>query len=727
MLCGFVLRSQSDKPETRTQYNYRLERTTTPVVIDGVAEATWDNVMPMDPFMNHWPLDTGRANSPTEVKISYDDQFIYIMAKCFDNGNPIIQSLRRDDNNHWNSDNITVVVDPMNNKQNGFMFGVNAGGAQIEALLNINGARTSYDENWDNKWYSKVGRYEDHWLVEMAIPFKTLRYSPDNKEWGINFIRSDMANNSYSTWTQFPLNYGGTDLNFMGTLEWDVEPKRASGNFVLIPYVAGGTGRDYEDVDQTRFNQNGDVGLDAKVALTGSLNMDLTINPDFSNVDVDQQVTNLTRFSIFLPERRNFFLENGDVFSNFGSWLITPFFSRRIGLLEGQQVPIMYGGRVTGNATQSTRIGLMNVQTRDLDSLAGRNYTVAAVHQQVLSRSVLKGIFINNQANTGIDNASYSRNGGMEFAYVSKNGVLNNTVRMHAATTDEELPNNKFYGFSGSYNGRKFRSGWSFDVVDKNYLTELGFNPRINNYNAETDEVVRRGFIRSDNWMVYRFFSEQGSTLNFHGPRVYGAFYFNRDGSGLNERSHTMAYDFQFANTSWLSFAMQPSEVNLPVPTSLLGDFTPLPVANYTFNSYYIEYSSDRRKVVSTDMLIQYGNFYTGDRFSTSMGLNFRAQPWGTFGITHDYNDVDLGKEYGSAKLHLVRVNTQISFSNAMFWTNAVQLNSQSDNFNFFSRFQWRFRPMSDFFVVYSDNYSTDNFNIKNRQLVFKLTFWMNG
>ena len=174
----------------------------------------------------------------------------------------------------------------MNNKQNGFLFGVNAGGSQIEAQLNVQGPRTQYDQNWDNKWCSTVRSYGDHWTVEMAIPFKTLRYTPNQSEWGVNFIRGDMERNAISTWTQFPLNYAGIDLNFMGTLDWDANPKKANGKVVLVPYLSGGTQRDFEEEEQRSHDKTSDAGIDTKVAITGSLNFDLTVNPDFSNVDV---------------------------------------------------------------------------------------------------------------------------------------------------------------------------------------------------------------------------------------------------------------------------------------------------------------------------------------------------------------------------------------------------------------------------------------------------------
>ncbi|MEO9872475.1 DUF5916 domain-containing protein [Ekhidna sp.] len=724
LFCTLFLSAQ----ETRQTFRYIIKKSTESIKIDGEEnDPAWENTQDIPYFINHWPIDSGRSETLTKVKVTYDDDYLYILATCFDNGTRIVQSLRRDDEDaHWNSDNFTIVIDPMNNKQNGFIFGVNAGGSQLEGQLNVQGARTQYDQNWDNKWYSVVKSNDKNWTAEFAIPFKTLRYSPNQSEWGINFIRGDMERNEFSTWTQFPLNYGGIDLNFMGTLDWEQNPKKASGKVVLIPYLSGGTQRDFEETEQTSYKKTRDTGLDAKIAVTGSLNLDLTINPDFSNVDVDQQVTNLSRFSIFFPERRNFFLENGDIFSNFGTWQISPFFSRRIGLVDGEQVPITHGARLTGNISNSTRIGVMNIRTSQFDTIAVQNYSVAAIHQQVLDRSVIKAIFINRQAGETLETGQFARNGGLEFAYLSNDGKLGNTVRFHAATTDDGLSDNHFYGFNGNYNSRNLRMGWSFDVVGENYITELGFNPRLENYNAETEETTRKGFTRINPWINYRFFPEKGK-LNSHGPVSWFNMFLNQDGTGLNERTHGLGYNFNFKNTSWLRPNMVYREVNLPVPTTLLGDdFEPLPVANYRFTRADVRYNTDRRKVVSANLIFGFGNFFNGTRVNTSTGLNFRAQPWGNFGISYDYNKVQLPGAFGEADFHLLRTNAQISFSNTMFLTSAVQFNSQSENYNFFTRFQWRYRPMSDFFLVYTDNYEMDGLGLKDRQIVFKATYWLN-
>ncbi|MFD2099440.1 carbohydrate binding family 9 domain-containing protein [Flagellimonas iocasae] len=719
--------SQNGK-DTRALYQYQIKPTTNSIVLDGVISADeWSNHDTTTGFFNHWPVDEGEARNRTEVKMTYDEHQFYIMAKCYDQGKRIVQSLVRDnDEDFWGSDNFTIALDPVNTKQSGFMFGVTAGGAEIEGTLTLEGSQTYSSENWDNKWASKVVQYEDHWVVEVSIPFKTLRYNANQNEWGINFIRGDKSNNVYTTWTQFPVNFNAVGMNYMGSLVWDQSPEKAKGTFILNPYVTSSSLRDYENSEQTEAELTSDLGGDVKVALTSNLNLDLTLFPDFSNADVDQQVTNITRFDIFLPEQRNFFLENNDIFANFGTYDIKPFFSRRIGINEGEAIPIDFGGRLTGNITPNLRMGIMNVQTRRTEEFAAQNYSVAAFQQKVLKRSVVKGIFINRQATSNTLDMEYSRNLGLEFSYVSESGRLNNTFMYHTSLTPENFDDTYFYGFEGTYSSKKFRTGWTLNVVGENYLTELGVNPRLENYNAETDKTIRVGYTLINPWVRYLFFPKgDDRKINYHGLRTWHMMYLNPDGS-LNEIEDNLAYDFEFQNTSKLNLIGRYQEVNLMFPTSLIGDeFDPIPVGNYDFTRFDVQYRSDERKTFVWNTLAGYGSFYNGTRLGAMVQGSFRFRPWGTFGLTYDYNDIRLADGYGSKNLHLVRFNGNISFSNKLFFTNVLQYTSRNDNFSAFSRLQWRYSPMSDIFLIYNENHDTTGLGIKNRSIVLKVTYWL--
>ena len=711
---------------TRENFNYKISKSQISIKIDGDIDKEWNKHVLIDQLYNHYPDDKGFAAKKTEIKLTYDNDNIYILAKCFDNGKRFIQSLERDNENaHWQSDNFTVVIDPINNKQNGFMFGVNAYGAEIESSLSQNGSRTSALSTWDNKWDSKVKQFEDYWLVEIAIPFKTLRFKKNNRSWGINFIRRDMETNYHYTWTQFPLNFVDMELNYMGTLIWDEDIPKGGRFFNLIPYTAFSSTRNFEDEEQNSAKTNADIGLDAKIAITSSLNLDVTINPDFSNADIDEEVTNITRFNIYLPEKRSFFLEGNDIFANFGSYEVQPFFSRKIGLDNGTVVPITYGARVTGNITKKTRIGLLNVSTSKEGSFEAQNYSVVAVQQQVFGRSVIKGLFINRQQIKSDLSDDYSRNFGVEYDYISKNGKLNNSIRVHTSNTNENLKENHFYSLAGNYNTRRLRTGWNFNVVGENYITDVGIAPRLENYNAETGEVVRIGFFKINPWVRYLFYSKNPeSKLIYHGLRTWHNMYFNNNGS-ISDRDNNLAWDFRFKNTSSFTIDFQNREVNLPFPTSLLGDdFEPLPVDNYLFNQFGITYSSDNRNKIKGRVRTSYGDFFNGTRFNFEVNGDIRLQSWGNLSLLYNYNNIKLASGFGERELHLLSLNGSVNFSNKMRLSNLVQYNSQNENFSLFARFQWRYLPMSDLFIIFNENHSTNGFNIKNRSLILKLTYW---
>lgn len=727
-LVPLVTVSQNGGGNTRALFKYQIRKTTEPIVLDGtIGEKEWEPHQLATNFFNHWPNDEGQAQNQTEVRMTYDHENVYIMAKCYDTGKRIVQSLVRDnDDDYWGSDNFSVVLDPVNTKQSGWLFGVTAGGSELEGSLVIEDGQTWMSPNWDNKWSSKTTQYPDYWVAEIAIPLKTLRYNPNQRDWGINFIRGDKQNNAYTTWTQFPVNFNGVSINYMGTLEWDQSPEKAKGTFILNPYVTSSSIRDFEDSEQQEAELNNDLGGEVKVALTSSLNLDLTLFPDFSNADVDQQVTNITRFDIFLPEQRNFFLENNDIFSNFGTYDIKPFFSRRIGIMEGEAIPIDFGGRLTGNITQNLRVGVMNVQTRRTDEFAAQNYSVAAFQQKVLQRSAIKALFINRQATSATSEMEYSRNAGLEFSYISESGKLNNTFMYHTSLTPENLEDTHFYGFTGNYLTKRFRTGWLLNVVGKNYITELGVNPRLENYNALTEETIRLGYTLFNPWVRYLFFPEgENSKLNYHGLRTWNNLYLNSDGS-FNELENNLAYDFEYRNTAKLNLIGRYQKVDLLFPTELIGDeFTPIPIGNYSFSRFDVQYSSDVRKTIVWNTNVGYGQFFNGTRLGAMLQGSLRFRPWGTFGLTYDYNDIRLAEGYGEKNLHLARFNGNISFSNKLFLTNVVQYNSRDNNFSAFSRLQWRYSPMSDIFLIYNENHDTEGLGIKNRSMVLKVTYWL--
>jgi len=403
-----TLQAQSEESRPCLKVNQTIES----IKLDGVMEEeVWQKADVATDFWQNFPMDTSRAIAQSEIRMTYDEQFIYIFAKCYSTseyGNTyyVTPSLRRDFRGAGN-DMITFIFDTFKDQTNAFTFGINPYGVQREGLVaNGGSAQGDFDLSWDNKWYSAAKIYPDYWTAEVAIPFKSLRYEEASKEWLLQFYRLDSHVNERATWSRVPRNFRLYSLAYTGKLMWDKPLKKAGPNVSLIPFVAGGLNRDF--TESTPTDRHFSVGGDAKVAVSSSLNLDLTFNPDFSQVEVDQQVTNLDRFEIFFPERRQFFLENADLFANFGLENARPFFSRRIGVAidstTGQNVqnPIRFGARLSGRVNDKWRIGLMNMQTGEDQSinLPSLNYSVAAVQRQLFERSNLSAIVINKQSLT---------------------------------------------------------------------------------------------------------------------------------------------------------------------------------------------------------------------------------------------------------------------------------------------------------------------------------------
>ena len=732
-LSFFVIAAQGNNPKktkVREDFHYTLEVSdvSQEIRIDGIIDdAEWGAITPFSRFINKWPVDSGFADMQSEVKLTYDDNFVYISAINYQKKEDlIVQTLKRDNQQgHWGSDGFTVVVDPLNQRSSGYMFGVNAGGAQVEGTLTLRGTRTQGDLAWDNKWYSATRQYDDYWVAEMAIPFNALRYNADNRTWAINFIRHDMKNNVYSTWAQVPIAFNGVDLGHMGTLSWNEPPKPTSGNVIVIPYVAGSSTNDYEDDER---DLNGDIGVDAKIALSSSLNLDLTVNPDFSNVDVDQQQTNLTQFSLFFPERRGFFLENSDLFSNYGIWGISPFFSRRIGLIDGEAVPILFGARLTGNVTPGLRIGVMDVQTNATDDLIANNYFVASAQQQVFQRSRIKVLTTNRQGiqgSEGAANTDYNRSGGLEFDYVSKNGRLTSTAKYHVATNQDKLEDNDYYTLGANYNDGKYYWGAFFNHVGENYIPDLGFVPRLEHYDPVEDTTIRVGYNRIQFWLG-RSIRPKNGPINVIDINPWTVQWYDHSGTTLR-RNFGLWSQTSFKNRQNITIDLSERTTRLVVPAEFIGDDAePLPTGLYQNSFYRMEWQSDARKMISGGLSVGTGRFFTGTRTELQTNVNFRQQPWGNFGVRYIQNRVDLGGQYGETVLHLLGPTAEVTFSNTMFWTTFLQYNTQAENFNINSRFQWRYLPMSDIFLVYSENYTSTNLDIKNRGVVFKMTYWLN-
>ncbi len=696
---------------------YSMIKTENLIKIDGILdENVWKNTKPAQYFNQYFPYDTSKAICRTEVRLTYDDNFIYVAIKAYDSLGKkyLVPSLRRDFGG-GSTDQVSVVFDPFQDRQNGFVFSITPKGVQREGLIVTTGEE-DLDLSWDNKWYSEARIEDGFWAAEMAIPFNTLRFKQGSSRWNINFYRADSKTNERSTWTKVPRNMPVFTLAYPAELVWDKPLNKRNRNISLIPYLLGGNSKDFEK-NPTENKNNFAVGADAKIAVTPSLNLDLTVNPDFSQVEVDRQVTNLNRFELFFPERRQFFLENADLFGNFGFENIRPFFSRRIGIARdastGQNIqnPIHFGARLSGRLNKDWRIGVLTMQTAK-DEKAGvpsTNYSVAVLQRRVFTRSNISGILVNKQA----DKDNYNRLLGLDYNLASADNKWTGKFSYQQSFSPNQGIDPFAFGGNLNYNTQNIQVNLLHQSVNENFNPEVGFTPR-------------RNFNRDEFVAFYNFYPKS-KILNSHAPAWFSQVIWNKQ-YGVLDYTHNPFYAFRFQNNMYLelnawqyyTYLYEPFD-----PTNTGGE--PLPAnMGYKYHNLMIIFNTDNRKKLYGSGVWVWGEYFNGKIMSLQGSLNYRHQHWAILTLNYEYNKISLPKPYQTADLLLLGPRLDLTFSRNIFFTALAQYNSQIQNINVNARLQWRFKPVSDLFLVYTDNYYATHLKEKNRAFVIKLNYWFN-
>lgn len=698
-------------------YKLRIAETRAPVVVDGLLEEdAWKNAEPAKDFFMVSPMDTSFAKVLTEVRMSYDKDNLYISAICYQPNarSYAVESLRRDFA-YTKNDNFILILDPFDDQTNGFTFGVNAAGAQWDGLIfNSNG----YDLSWDNKWYSEVKHYDDRWVFEASIPFKSIRYKKGIKTWGINFSRLDIKVPEKSAWAKIPRQFNVASLAFTGNLLWDNPPPDAGTNVSVIPYVLGGLTKNYQTNTSAKFKK--EIGADVKIGITSSLNLDLTINPDFSQIEVDRQVTNLDRFELFFPERRQFFLENADLFANFGYSTIRPFFSRRIGL----GVPIEFGARLSGSLDKNWRIGAMDMQTKSIDEtgLPAQNFAVLALQRRVFSRSNIRFMFVNKQSvnYSALENPGkpafnlYNRNVGLEYNLASSNNRWVGKSMFLKSFSPQKNSDDLVHAANLQYTTKKWLLSWQHESVGENYTAEVGYVPR-------TD------YFKINPKLNYLFFPKAGKVLN-HGPVFSSTYFFNRSFKTTDNES-MLGYKFTQRSQSVFEVWASNNYIRLQRPFDPVntGKGSLATGTEHVWKAGGFNYASEPQKMYTYSLSGQYGGYFAnGNRLNLASDLGYRFQPYVNIAMSTSYNHIVLPQPWGVTNFWLLGPRTDFTFSNKLFLTTFVQYNNQQKNINLNTRFQWRYKPASDLFLVFTDNYYPSPFAVRNRALVLKFTYWWN-
>ena len=702
------------------EYKAEAYRTFQAIEIDGdLTEPDWQNAKRIGQFVQMEPDEGKPMTEATEVRILYDDKNIYFGFTCFDSDiSKVAANEMRRDGNLWDNDNVFVLLDTYNDQRSGFFFRVNPLGAMEDVAIMDNG--DSRNENWDAVWDCRTKENEKYWTAEIGIPFSQLRFDRgDVMTWGMNMGRSLMRNQEEGMWAPvsrahgWQARYRTANIGRLVGLK-GIAPSR---NLELLPYVLPGVSR-IEAEDDT--NGEFDLGLDIKYGLTSNLTADLTFNTDFAQVEADEEQVNLTRFSLFFPEKRPFFLEGAGLF-DFGiprtSFRRPPplllFYSRRIGLAEGHAVPIITGGKITGKVGPYG-IGLLNVFTNEFHADATdsedevdeprTNYSVLRMRRDLFSGSTVGLIAINKQ-----DADTYNRAGGFDVAYRPADNV--NFRGLWARTFEEDISTQRdaLY-FGGDWRNENLRLEGSYIDIGENFHPEVGFVRR--------QDVRRfRGEMRFTPML-----SKFGIRQIWAGPEF--DFILNRDNE-LATREFTYMNWFELEGGGWFGFQAQRTFERLDEDFEIRDDIT-IPVDEYHFNSFRVSINTDDSKMVSLQLGTNFGGFFDGERVGFDIGPDFK--PNGHFSLEPRFQFNRVTLPAGSFNASIFGTRVSYSFSTRFFTKLFAQWNSDDKVVSANFLLNYIYRPGSDFYLVFNQTYdsSDSGTGLEETTFVGKMTYWWN-
>jgi len=710
-----------------SQKQFTVKYISEKIELDGnLSEDVWARAGAADDFWQFFPTDSVKAGQKTIIKFLYDDKNLYVAIQVFSSGNDyVVPSLQRDFR-AGGSDNISLVFDTFNDGTTAFLFGTNPYGVQREALISNGGADTSgFSTAWDMKWKAETKRYEKYYVSEMEIPLTSFKFKEGETKWRFNSYRFDTQNNETSSWANIPQNQSIFGLAYMGDMIFEKPLGKYRTPLAIIPSLTSYVVRDYES-DKTSSDVK--VSADAKISLGNSMNLDITANPDFSQVENDNLVTNTTRFEISLPERRQFFTDNSDLFANFGNTReANPFFSRRVGITrnkddENVQNDIIAGVRLSGKINKDLRLGFLNVQTEEdiPNEIPGNNNTVFILQKKIFSRSSVGMIFVNRETFKDYDfldgTERFNRVVGIDYDLASADNTWVGKTYLHKSFTPGAGDDDYSAGLNLEYNSKKYNFNLFSRYVGTDFNSDLGF--------------IRRTDVVSVNPVAERVFWPSTGKVNNHSISFSPAYIFSPDLDYKNtDFEINTTYRAEFLNqanfraqvTNNYTFLTEPFD-----PTGTEGAAELPGNRGYRYDSVELDYESDRRKKISFSFNPEAGTFFNGEQYSIEGDISVRLQPKFLSTLRLDYRRIELADGFPSASIWTIEPRFEITFNKSVFWTTLVQYSNRDDNLGINSRLQWRFSQLSDFFVVYNDNYFTKTIEPKNRSISFKLTYWLN-
>ena len=680
--------------------------------LDGqLDEAVYHTVPAITGLVQQVPVEGAPATEKTEAWIMFDDTNVYVSARIWDSAPEsewIANEMRRDTNQLRQNDTFTVFFDTFYDRRNGVNFYTNPLAARADQTFTNEGNPNS---DWNPVWDVRTGRFDGGWTAEMEIPFKSLRYRSGSPQlWGVQLRRAIRRKNEWVYLTRLPISSGGGSgaagifrVSGAGTLV-GIEPPTASRNIEIKPYAIGGLTTDVNASLPKDGERNGDFGLDVKVGITQNLTADFTYNTDFAQVEVDEQQVNLTRFSLFFPEKREFFLEGSGIFGfarggiggGFGGGgggffgggnAPTLFYSRRIGLQAGAAVPIIGGGRVTGKLGPFD-VGALNIQTDDerISGAESTNFTVVRVKRDILRRSAIGGILTNRSVSLVGDGASQAYGVDGTFAFYENIQMLSYYARTQTPGVSGE---NSSYQAKLDYTADRYGLAVDHLLVEDNFVPEVGFLRRDN---FRRTYVQGRFSPRPQSFDAIRQFRFEGSV----------DYILLADSNLLETRQNQFRFQTELENSDRFGLTLNDNYELLLAPFAP-GPSVTIPVGGHNFNDVELSYQLGQQRRINGQVSLLRGGYFNGN--ITTVGFRqgrIAVLPQMSIEPSISINWIDTPQGSFRTDLALTRIN--YAFNPRMFFSGLVQYNSAFDTISTNLRLRWEYSPGSELFVVYTED-----------------------
>jgi len=675
--------------------------------IDGVlAEDFWAHCAEIDTLVQTEPVAGAQPSEATEILLGYDDANLYVGLRCFDRDPGGIRATQMArDANLDPDDRVELLFDSFHDKRNGFWFQIGAAGSKGDALISGNGSE--FNKQWDTIWHGAAEVTQEGWFAEISIPFASINFDPQKGTWGFNVRRFIRRRTEEVRWANAEPRLRFFAAANAGTLE-GLGGMRQGLGLDVIPFGVGS----YRSDDTRTDSVQGDAGLDLFYRISPATKLSLSFNTDFAETEVDTRRVNLTRFPLFFPEKRKFFLEDSGAFAfgpggHNGGRDVLPFFSRRIGLDEdGGEVPLLANAKLT-TTNDSYRLGLLDSQTDSTGTLPSRNLFVGRFSKNIFDRSNVGVIFTHGDP-TG-SQSDYTVGADLNLSTAEFLGDRNLRFNAYAVKAEDSDTSGKDLAYYAgvSYPNDEIELSASYMTIEENFQPALGFAPRtgIHKYEAEVEYQPRmHNSIRQ-----LQFEVSPSLTTNTSG---------RTESADLSAIPFGLTWESGEEFRTWVS----PQRENLDEAFEI-SDGVVIPLGTHDFVRYGMSFETSNKRPVSADLEFGTGTFYDGHRNDYELELDWRANRYAIFGAEYRLNDVSLAG--GDFDVNIVRAKADLHFSPRASWSNFVQWDDVSDDLGLNSRLRFIFQPGSDLFVVLNQGWNTygDRFAPVSTDLRFKVSY----